>query len=103
MERQKMKRIVLIHGILLIWAVLFAACLFYFRDGSNTAGILAVGNIAFLLFNIPFSAASIISAARKRICRPYLTPIVIMSILNAFMGLNAWAFLILLMVESSYG
>jgi len=101
MTNKYAKLFLLLHAVLLTWAALFFVSLFYIHDGGKTAGTLAIGNLAFLLVNIPLSAVCIILAAKKRFTKPCSVPIVIMSILNAAVGINAWAFLIMLMEEYS--
>ena len=101
MKNKQAKRIVILHTVLLTWAVLFAVSLFLLHDGGTTASFLAIGNVVFLLFNIPFSVTSIILSIRKRFAKLYTIPIMTMSILNTAMGINAWAFLILLLEEGS--
>ena len=91
--------IVILHTVLLTWAVLFTVTLFFIHDGGIRARIFAIGNISFLFFNIPFSITSIILSIKKHFTKLYAVPIVTMSILNTAMGINAWVFLILLMGE----
>lgn len=101
MKKKHANLILILHAVLLIWAVLFVASLFLILDGGQTASFLAIGNFAFLLFNIPFSVTTIILSIKKRFTKLYAIPIVAMSILNTAMGINAWAFLILLLEEAS--
>lgn len=101
MKNKQANLIVILHAVLLTWAVLFAVGVLFIHDGGKTAGSFAMGNVLFLLFNIPFSVTSIILSIKKRFTRLYAIPIITMSILNTAMGINAWAFLILLLEEAS--
>lgn len=85
-----------LHAVLLLWAALFAWSLFFIHDGGKTAGTLAVGNFAFIFLNIPLALRSFVLAAKGRFSQKFTIPIIVMSILNTAMGVNAWAFLILL-------
>ena len=84
-----------IHGVLLLWFVLFIISLLI-PDGGKAASILAVGNAFFLLVNIPLAVFSFILKAKDRFSMAYETPIVVLSILNIIVGILLWLFVVML-------
>ena len=85
-----------IHGALLLWFVLFIISLLI-PDGSKATSILAVGNVFFLLANIPLAVLSFILNAKDRFSIACKTPIVVLSILNIIVGILMWLFVVMLM------
>ncbi len=102
MKNRKWNMLVYVHGILLLWALLFIGSL-TLHDGGRTAGVLAPGNALFLFVNIPLAVFSFVLKRKKCFDKSYETPIVVLSRLNAMVGIAAWIFLAMLIHEFSLG
>lgn len=96
MRSKKWNILVYLHASLLLWAMLFVNSL-HIPDGGKTAGVLSVGNILFLLVNIPLAIFSFVLNAKGFFSKAYRGPIVVLSIMNAIIGIIAWLFIILLL------
>ena len=94
MKTKHLDFLVYVHGALCLWFVLFAGSLFI-RDGGKIAGALAIGNVLFLLANIPLGIFSLI--VKNRFSTNYRMPIVILSIINMVISVAVWIFLIMLL------
>ena len=94
MKAKNLDFLVYVHGTLCLWFLLFAGSLFI-RDGGQIASVLAIGNVLFLLANIPLGIFSLMEKDRFSLkCRK---PAVILSIINLVIGVAIWVFVILLL------
>ena len=95
MKNKNMNFFVYLHGILLLWAVLFLICL-SIPALRGMLDFLGWGNLLFLFVNIPFSLVSLVLKAKGRFSRKYGIPIVVLSLLNTVVGIMVWWFVVLL-------
>lgn len=96
MKTKKWNFLLYVHGALLLWFVLFVISLFI-PDGGKTASVLAIGNALFIFINIPLVVLSFVLKAKDCLGTDYESPIAVLSILNAIVGILAWIFVILLL------
>ena len=95
MQKRRFDWLIYPHVILFVWASLF--CISFASDNGSFASLLAIGNIAFLLVNIPLGIFSIICVGKKRVGKHFSVALTILSILNILYGIAAWYFLGLLL------
>lgn len=95
MQKRNLDWLICPHAILLVWAAVFALSLAMGR--GHLAGILAKGNFAFLLINIPLGVFSLICVYQKRIGKRTAPGLTALSGLNILIGIAAWCSLILLL------
>lgn len=96
MKTKKLDFLVYVHGALLLWFALFAGSLFL-QDGGNTASVLAIGNVLFLLANIPLGILSLIWTAKDRFSPRFKVPVAILSVLNILVSVAVWIFAVMLL------
>ena len=94
MQKRKFDWLIYLHVVLFVWASLF--CISLAINNGSLAGLFAVGNIAFILVNIPLGIFSIICVVKKRVVKRISVALTILSILNILYGIAAWCFLVLL-------
>lgn len=96
MKTKKLDFLVYVHGALLLWFALFAGSLFL-QDGGKTAGVLVIGNVLFLLANIPLGILSLIWTAKDRFSPRFKVPVATLSVLNILVSIAVWIFLMILL------
>lgn len=102
MKAKKWDFLLYVHRVLFFWFVLFVISL-SIPDGGITAGVLAIGNPLFLLINIPLAVLSFVLKAKNRFSTDCERPIVVLSTVNAIVGILAWIFVILLLQSPKFG
>ena len=93
MKKRRFDWLIYPHVVLFVWASLF--CISLAINNGPLAGLFAVGNIAFLLVNIPLGVFSLISVVKKRVGKHISVALTILSILNILYGIAAWCFSIM--------
>ena len=83
----------ILSSILFLWAFLFIFGLFIH---AQILYFLAVGQVFFLLLNIPLGIVSLVRILKKRIDDRLRWPLAVLSVMNILIGLADWTFLVLL-------
>lgn len=83
----------ILSSILFLWAFLFIFGLFIH---AQILYFLAVGQVFFLLLNIPLGIVSLVRILKKRIDDRLRRPLAVISVMNILIGLADWTFLVLL-------
>lgn len=83
----------ILSSILFLWAFLFIFGLFIH---AQILYFLAVGQVFFLLLNIPLGIVSLVWILKKRIDDRLRRPLAVISVMNILIGLADWTFLVLL-------
>lgn len=83
----------ILSSILFLWAFLFIFGLFIH---AQILYFLAVGQVFFLLLNIPLGIVSLVRILKKRIDDRLRWPFAVISVMNILIGLADWTFLVLL-------
>ena len=96
MKAKNLDFLVYVHGALCLWFLLFAGSLFI-RDGGQIASVLAIGNVLFLLANIPLGILSLIWTANDRFSPRFRVPVAILSVLNILVSVAVWIFAVMLL------
>lgn len=96
MKAKNLDFLVYVHGALCLWFLLFAGSLFI-RDGGQIASVLAIGNVLFLLANIPLGILSLIWTAKDRFSPRFKVPVAILSVLNILVSVAVWIFAVMLL------
>ena len=96
MKNKNWNLLVYVHAGLLLWALLFVISLFI-PGSDNVLTVLALGNALFLFVNIPLALFSFVLKAKGYFDIQYKRPIVVLSILNIFVGIAVWYCLMLLL------
>ena len=96
-SQKKWDWLLILHILIILWAVLFVFSLFYSTDGGRMAGMLAPGNFAGLFISIPLAIISLIARAKKRFSENCSIPIVVLSIVNICVGVADWIFFVMIM------
>ena len=95
MKQKNWDFLLYIHGVLLLWVVLFIASLFI-DDGGQIASILAVGNALFLFVNIPLSILCLV-LNKKNYFHHHKAFAIILSAINMLISIIMWIFVVMLM------
>ena len=94
MKASKWNGFVYVHGILLLWALLFIGGLHIF--GRNMPAFLGLGNFFYLFVNIPLAICTFVLISKDFITGAKKVPTAVLSVLNLIIGIIAWYFIILL-------
>lgn len=97
MRRKKWDWLLIVHALIILWALLFVYSLFFRIDGGKLAAMLAPGNFVGLFISIPLAIISLIGRAKKRFSERCSIPIVLFSILNICVGIADWIFFVMVM------
>ncbi len=97
MSQKKWDWLLILHILIILWAILFVFSLFYSTDGGRMAGMLVPGNFAGLFISIPLAIISFIARVKKRFSENCSIPIVVLSIMNICVGIADWIFFVMIM------
>ena len=83
-----------VSSVLCLWAFLF---IFVLIIHAERFYLLAVGQVFFLLLNIPLGIVSFARIIIKRIDKTLRLPLAVVSVMNILVGIADWTFIIMLM------
>ena len=92
MKKRTWDWLLILHVLLILWALLFFPSLDR-ADGGRLAASLAWGNLAGLFLSIPLSIVSLIGRAKGRFSQKVSVAILPLSVLTFLVGAATWALL----------
>ena len=98
MEKRKLDWLLILHFMILLWAILFFYSL-HLLDRGQLAGMLAPGIFAGLFLSIPLAVFSLIAKVKNRFSEKLSVPVTVLSILNIGVGIAAWTFAIMVFLK----
>lgn len=81
-----------VSSVLCLWALLFIFVLFIHAERFY---LLAVGQVFFLLHNIPLGFVSLVRIIIKRVDKSLMLPLAVVSVMNILVGIADWTFVIM--------
>ena len=96
MKKRPWDWLLILHVLLILWALLFFPSLDR-ADGGRLAASLAWGNLAGLFLSIPLAVVSLIGRAKGRFSQKVSVAILPLSVLTFLVGAATWAFFIAVM------
>ncbi len=90
MQKRNLDWLIVPHVVLFAWASLF--CISLACNNGPLSDLLSIGNIVFLLVNIPLGVFSLICGIKKHVGKRISVALMILSILNILYGIAAWFF-----------
>ncbi len=97
MEKKKWDVVLIVHILIILWALIFFSSLFL-SDSGKMAGTLAPGNIAGLFISIPLAVISLAARAKKRFSEKASGAVLVLSILCICVGVATWTFAVMVML-----
>ena len=97
MRQKKWDWLLIVHTLILLWALLFVYSLFFRTDGGKLAGMLAPGHFVGLFICIPLAIISLIARRKKRFSEKISILISLLSIFNICVGIADWLAFFMLM------
>ena len=97
MPRKRLDWLLLVHVLIIVWALLFGCSLLFVPDGGKLAKMLAPGNLVAVFISIPLAVFSLMARAKQRFSEICSTPILVLSIVSICIGIAGWIFLIMIM------
>ena len=83
-----------VSSVLCLWAFLF---IFVLIIHAEWLYLLAVGQVFFLLLNIPLGIVSLVRIIIKRIDKTLRLPLAVVSVINILVGIADWTFVIMVL------
>ena len=98
-RKKKWDWLLILHALIILWALLFVYSVNFRTDGGKMASILAIGNFFGLFISIPLAVISLIARAKKKFSEKLSIPVILLSLLNICVGVADWIFFFTLLLH----